>query len=260
MATTNPYQLQVDAVKQQYDNSVKSMNDALAAQEGIQRQKTEQAVNTIRQQLDPINRNYDRSARQLYVNRRIAENRLPQQLAAVGLNGGANESSMVRLNTNYGNDLAKIREARDTSINDLNTQIANQQANGEIALGELQSNFALKLAELQNEYQKELAQAQLELQKYQLAQQAAASRSSGGGGGRSGGGGGSSSSSSSSKTTTQKTPDIDTDPYASATNQYTSPNQYNWERYQSSIANKTNQYNAKNQTAWEKYLKSIGKG
>ena len=128
--------------------------------------------------LNASNAEYDNSARQNYINYMQAQKRLPSELNALGINGGASESSLLRLGTNYGSNVASNESARNA------------------ALAGIRQQYMDKLASYDEEWNNKLAQAYLTAAENQLKweqEQAALKKSSGGGGGgsrRSYGGGG----------------------------------------------------------------------
>lgn len=68
------------------------------------------------------NAGYDTSARQNYINYMQAQKNLPDQLNALGIRGGASESSLIRLGSNYGTNVAANESARQTALRDLERQ------------------------------------------------------------------------------------------------------------------------------------------
>lgn len=71
------------------------------------------------------NANYDRTATQNYINYRQAEKRLPSQLNALGVRGGAAESSLIRLGSNYGTNVANNEMARAQALDAISQQYAD---------------------------------------------------------------------------------------------------------------------------------------
>lgn len=137
--------------------------------------------------INSSNAEYDNTARQNYINYMQAQKRLPSELNAMGIRGGASESSLLRLGTNYGSNVASNEASRNSAI------------------AALRQQYADKLAAYDEENDNKLMQAYLTAVENQLKweqEQKAMSGSGGGGGGsrRSYGyGGGSSSSSSKAK-------------------------------------------------------------
>ena len=118
--------------------------------------------------INSSNAEYDNSARQNYINYMQAQKRLPSELNALGIRGGASESSLLRLGTNYGSNVASNEAARNT------------------ALAGIRQQYMDKLASYDEEWNNKLAQAYLTAAENQLKweqEQAALKKSSGGGGG-----------------------------------------------------------------------------
>ena len=72
------------------------------------------------QSVTTTNQNYDKSAKQNYINYMQAQKRLPSELNALGIRGGASESSLIRLGSNYGTNVANNESARGTAIAGIN--------------------------------------------------------------------------------------------------------------------------------------------
>lgn len=72
------------------------------------------------------NAGYDNTARQNYINYMQAQKRLPSELNALGIRGGASESSLIRLGTNYGTNVASNESARQGALNDIRKAYAQQ--------------------------------------------------------------------------------------------------------------------------------------
>ena len=74
------------------------------------------------------NAGYDNTARQNYINYMQAQKRLPSQLNAMGIRGGATESSLIRLGTNYGTNVASNESARQGALDAIRQAYAQQIA------------------------------------------------------------------------------------------------------------------------------------
>ena len=71
------------------------------------------------------NANYDNTARQNYINYRQAEKRLPTQLRSLGMRGGASESSLIRLGTNFNTNVSNNEMARAQALDSIAQQYAD---------------------------------------------------------------------------------------------------------------------------------------
>lgn len=148
-------------------------NDYKREQQGI-RDAFRKQIETDRSSAETSsNAEYDNAARQNYINYMQARKRLPSELNALGIRGGASESSALRLGTNYGSNVASNEASRNS------------------ALANIRQQYEDKLAQYDEEWDNKLQQAYLTAIENQLnweAAQKAASGSGGGGGGYSRGG------------------------------------------------------------------------
>lgn len=71
------------------------------------------------------NAQYDNSSRQNYVNYMRAQKNLPEQLNNLGIRGGAAESSLIRMGTNYGTNVANNEMARAQALDSISQQYAD---------------------------------------------------------------------------------------------------------------------------------------
>lgn len=108
-----------------YLDSYKKLADAYQAQA-----KTDVANMETRRESDlsKSSAGYDNTARQNYINYMQAQKRLPSQLNAMGIRGGASESSLVRLGTNYGTNVATNEGARQSAADSIRNAYAQQIA------------------------------------------------------------------------------------------------------------------------------------
>lgn len=72
------------------------------------------------QQTAAKNASYDRAQNANYINYMLAQKALPEQMARLGLSGGASESSLMRQNTNYANTRFNTEAGRQNDINAIN--------------------------------------------------------------------------------------------------------------------------------------------
>ena len=148
---------------QQYDlpeyegitaNQIKNQyNDIYDAQEQAARNQ----LNALKQQYDynadQLNQTYDKNATQNYTDYMMSTKNLPQQLRALGLSGGASETSLMGAEANYQNALNENELARANSLNQNNLAYANNEA-------EYGTNIAQIYATLQQSAMSAVMQAQ----------------------------------------------------------------------------------------------------
>ena len=117
-----------------------AMYNAYAKGREAQRAKDIQQNNTNRDaELAKSNAQYDASGRQNYINYMQARKNAPNQLNAMGIRGGASESSLIRLGTNYNSNVAANNLARNN------------------AASEITNNYAQMLFDLNKAYDEDLA-------------------------------------------------------------------------------------------------------
>ena len=108
------------------------------------------------------NAGYDNTARQNYINYMQAQKRLPTELNALGIRGGASESSLVRLGTNYGSNVAANESARQGALNDIRSAYAKQIADYNKGLNERLAEAEATARENQLNLEREQQQKDLE--------------------------------------------------------------------------------------------------
>lgn len=150
--------------QQQLDAQKKSTAEQLALTREAQQQQLDYSTQQQKQ-------GYDATAKQLYIDKMNREKELPQQLAALGITGGAAESSLIGIGAGYESQLAENERAR---------------ANALAALGQtaLQNDYQARAnamgadAQAQQQYMAQINA--MEQQKYQQKLQEAATREAAG--------------------------------------------------------------------------------
>lgn len=103
-----------------------------------------------------VNNQYDTAQRQNYVNYMLNRKDLPEQMARMGVSGGASETSALRAQTNYENNYNNTERSRGTEIGNINNTLADtlntyrmtadQNMNDEIASNrQLRANYEKQL-------------------------------------------------------------------------------------------------------------------
>lgn len=131
-------------------------NQYAKQQQGIRDAFRSQMETDKANDINRANAQYDNAARQNYINYMQQRKNLPNDLNAANINGGAAESSLIRLGTNYGSNIASNEAARGNSLD------------------ELSQNYADRLAQYEEEYDNKLQSAYLTMlenqQKYEQEQ------------------------------------------------------------------------------------------
>lgn len=157
-----------DTSKFIYTNTGTPYIDAFNAyKQGLEAQRAQQRAQIEARRDSDIaeqNKTYDATARQNYINYMQAQKNAPSQLNALGIRGGASESSMIRLGTNYNTNVANNEAARGTAINNLRTSYGTQ-------LQDLDNDFNSKIADAEatareNQLKWEQEQLDTDLQRF----------------------------------------------------------------------------------------------
>lgn len=107
-----------------------------AQQEAAAKAAVEQSVNRLEGQKSDVEQQYQDLYRQLYLNKRMAEKNLPQQMAAMGYNGGLTESTALGLQTSYNDALRQGEQAKSGTLSNIDQAIANARLTGDISIAE----------------------------------------------------------------------------------------------------------------------------
>ena len=122
----NPYaDYKIDNIMNQYgvsDDLVKSMYE----------KQIDNAKTMAKYQEQKVDKQYDASAREGYVNYMTNKKNLPQQLASQGLTGGMTESSNLQLDTAYQQSLNELNVARNNAKQEIDAALAEAINTGNI--------------------------------------------------------------------------------------------------------------------------------
>lgn len=145
---------QREAAQQAYDRGMSSLNSAYENQLSSLLNNLNSTRNQLKssynQSRDSINADAENALRQAYINRMLSEKNLGQQMSALGLNGGATETTLAGMLNNYGN-------ARNNIHTTANTNLAN-----------LEGKYNDSLAQAQQAYNSAVANANLQKAQYAM--------------------------------------------------------------------------------------------
>ena len=141
-AAQGAYDRGMSALNSAYDAQLNSLNSNLA-------ETKNQLLNQYNLSKKGITDDAENSLRQAYINKMMSQRNLGQQMSALGLNGGATETTLANMANNYGN-----------ARNNINTTQNNNLAN-------LEGNYNSNLSQALQAYNSAVANANL-----QKAQQA----------------------------------------------------------------------------------------
>jgi len=123
----NPYEDSIAKL-----GEIPSYGDLNSQIEDYYKAAVNQGVNRLNSQKATINQSADDNARQAYIASMQSKKVLPQQLASQGINGGATESAMLGLSTNYENNLNNINTNRQNSLLDIDNAVLDLKNSGDL--------------------------------------------------------------------------------------------------------------------------------
>lgn len=136
-AAQNAYDRGINALNSAYDNQMSSLSNNLA-------ETRNQLTNQYNRSRQGIIDDANNSLKQAYINRMKSERNLGQQMSALGLNGGATETTLAGMLNNYGNARNAINTTQNNNLSDLegnysdNLSQARQAYNSAVASANLQ--------------------------------------------------------------------------------------------------------------------------
>ena len=142
-----------------YGDHLQNYNLAKQASDDAAALKKQQMNETLAQNNQQTNSNYDNSARQAYVKYMQNKKSLPSSLSALGVRGGASETALMNLYNNYGSSQASNNAARNAELAS-NQQNYNDTWNAYEADRQATLNSQLQeaLTNQQNQYNNEITQ------------------------------------------------------------------------------------------------------
>lgn len=135
-----------------YLADVEKANRAAQRQaEEAQRMRTQAALEANNAYIPQVNQQTDKQLQDAYIAKQRARVEAPQALSAMGYTGGATESSLMGLDTNYQNARGQIEQGRNEAIDKIR-QNANQiQATGDANLAGVASQYYQNMLASQNQ-------------------------------------------------------------------------------------------------------------
>ena len=128
-----------------------------AEQEKAMRERINQGVAQLEGSKQGVDQAYEQAARQSYILNQKQNAMLPQQMAAMGITGGLAQRGLQDTSLAYQNAQNQARLARDNQITNIDRDVQNLKATGDISIAENAAQYQAKLAEA-------LQQAQLRQQ------------------------------------------------------------------------------------------------
>lgn len=146
------------AAQAAYEKNMSYLNDAYARRGELLQGNYNDTLAQLQGQYaygaQGVNENADRAQQQAYLNYMLSKRDLPQQLAALGINGGASESRLAGLYNSYGNARSAVDTGRNSDLASLlNTLNQNKSSALQAYNSALSNDAAQKLS-----YQMQLEQ------------------------------------------------------------------------------------------------------
>jgi len=126
------YEQAYNDLRASYNAQQSAYQQMLEQQQAAQAAAVQQAVNTLESQKSSTDAQYSDLFRQLYINKMRNRKNLNQQLAAVGVTGGAAESTRLGYDTAYEDALRQGEQGRISAIGSLDQAIADARLTGDI--------------------------------------------------------------------------------------------------------------------------------
>lgn len=102
---------------------------------------------------ESANAQYNNAQRQNYVDYRMAQRDLPEQLARQGITGGASETSLLRGQTNYENNRNAVEMQRNSRLGEINNALSDALANYRMTADQNMNEEIQRNLQLQSEYE-----------------------------------------------------------------------------------------------------------
>ena len=146
---------QREAAQRAYDRGMETLNNAYNSQMSSLSSNLGETRNQLANQYNRSKQNITNDAasslRQAYINRMLSEKNLGQQMSALGLSGGATETTLANMANSYGN-----------ARNNINT-VQNRN------LSNLEGNYSDSLAQAMQAYNSAVASANMQKAQQQMA-------------------------------------------------------------------------------------------
>jgi hypothetical protein len=108
-------------------------------------QRIDSAVDRNNAYIPQVNQRSDQSLQNAYILREQNKINAPQALSAMGIQGGAAESSLLGINTGYENTRNEVEQNRQNSLNEIYQNEQQIRATGDATLSEASADYYNKL-------------------------------------------------------------------------------------------------------------------
>lgn len=115
------YNRGMSALNSAYDRQMATLSDNLESTKG-------QLLDNYNRSKSSITQDSEDSLRQAYINKKLSERNLGQQMSALGLSGGATETTLAGMANNYGNARNEINTTTNKNLSNLEGNYNNNLA------------------------------------------------------------------------------------------------------------------------------------
>lgn len=122
-------------------------NNSFGAAKRAAQYTNEQSIKNLAAQKPQIEQNYNKLSQQAYINNQIGTKKLNEQMALNGITGGLSESTLANANADYQNKAANISQEKNNALMQLENNINQVRANGDIQSANLMSQYYDKIAQ-----------------------------------------------------------------------------------------------------------------
>lgn len=123
--------------------------DLLAEQQKAAQLRTQAALAANNAFIPQVNQLADQRLQDSYIAREMARVNMPQQLSAAGISGGAAETTLLGLDTNYQNNRNSIEQDREQALGEIRRNAQQIEATGNADLADLAANYYQNLVNKQ---------------------------------------------------------------------------------------------------------------
>lgn len=132
----------IDTVYGDYLTTLQSQAEAQRkAEERAAQLRTQQAVSQVEGYIPQIQQQTAKQMQEAYIAAQRAKMQAPQTLSALGYTGGATESSLLGLDTDYMNRRQALAEAEAQSLDQIRQNVADIRASGNVELANLAAQY-----------------------------------------------------------------------------------------------------------------------
>jgi hypothetical protein len=138
------YQRNMERIANAYDSAYGSLRDNLSSTQGRLNAARDKSMGDVRGDAED-------SLRQAYINNMMTRRNLNQRLAAMGMNGGATETTMSSLENQYGKSRAGINQTLNDNIANLDSTYGDNLAAALQSFNSAKANLDLQRMQLENQ-------------------------------------------------------------------------------------------------------------